>query len=113
MRAFLVEVKDSNHNGGGQMGKFKFLIAIGLSLVLLIFPLSGMAENPLPQNESADGHPWDDGNDEDESNPVDTANDTVPAAQLSRFDDPGFLFDKTWRTFASFLLTGNWYLFIR
>lgn len=95
------------------MGKLKFLIAIGLCLVLLIFPLSGMAENPLPQNESADGHPWDDGNEGDETSPGDTINDTIPDARLSRCDGPGLLTDKPLTAFMALLLTGKWRAFIR
>ncbi len=43
------------------MERVKLFIAVGLCVALMMVPLAGMAGNPLPINNSADGHPWDDG----------------------------------------------------
>jgi hypothetical protein len=92
------------------MEKLKLLIAIGLCVALMMFPLAGMAGNPLPVNNSADGHPWDDGDNstgpEDPENPSDTVVEVVNATAGP--DITG----KPLRSSVNVVFVWKWYLIL-
>lgn len=91
------------------MGKLKFLIALGLCMVLLAFPITGMAENPFPVGHNADGHPWDDntgGTKSDPGGPCDTT--TLTSAPVVRIAYKGKAPGKPLLSIMRFVLTGKW-----
>ena len=90
------------------MGKLKFVIAISLCAVLLAMPLAGMADNPLPTTNNADGHPWDDhsGNSQTPNNPGDTTRAVnIPAAKVFIL---GWSGNRLFLSTLRFGLTGKW-----
>jgi hypothetical protein len=66
------------------MEKARLILAIGLCVAVVMFPLAGMADNPLPSNDNSDGHPWDD---DDNSDLPDDPNDTLPNPQEVSLDE--------------------------
>ena len=95
------------------MGKSKILIAIGVCVALLLFPLSGMADTPLPNSGDDDGHPWDDGNqDDDSSNPADDPDNPEMEVTMANADEAVCQSASPVWYFASWLLTGNWFLLL-
>ncbi len=85
------------------MEKLKFLTAIGLCVVILLIPLMSAAENPLPVGTTSDGHPWDDGQGDDETAPGDQPGDTTIVVDLTRNDD-GSPFSEPRKAFEKFLI---------
>ena len=88
------------------MEKLKLFIAIGLCVALMMFPLAGMADNPLPNNDNSDGHPWDDG---DNSDNPDDPNDTLPDVEKIELDDD---YDKPLRCSTRIVFVWKWYLLL-
>ena len=88
------------------MEKGKLLIAIGLSVALMMFPLAGMAGNPLPINDSTDGHPWDDGDNTDV--PADSSDTLTDVCKASIGKDN----DRPLRCSARFFVVSKWYLLL-
>jgi len=96
------------------VAKLKLLLTIGLCVALISVPLTVIAENPLPISPSCDGHPWDDGEEGDESsNPEDTTTGVEPDMTDNEIDRDNLLDGKPLRAFIRFLMTGNWLLKIR
>ncbi len=88
------------------MEKLKLFIAIGLCVALMMFPLAGMADNPLPNDNNSDGHPWDDG---DNSDNPDDPNDTLPDSKEARLDNGDL---KPLRSSMQFVFVWKWYLLL-
>lgn len=96
------------------MAKLKLLLTIGLCVALLCVPLTVIAENPLPVSPSCDGHPWDDGNEGDESsNPGDTTIGTETDMTVNEVDEDAYLDGKPLRAFLRVIKTGIWLLKVR
>jgi len=97
------------------VAKLKLLLTIGLCVALLTLPLSAIAENPLPISSSCDGHPWDDGDEGDESSDpgIDTTIGTEPELTVKKVDERPLLEGKLLRSFIKFVLYGNWLIKVR
>ena len=95
------------------MEKLKLIVAIGLCVALILFPLSGMAENPN-EDQNNDGHPWDDGSsgggttnsgDDPGEEPQD---ETVEIGK----DEEAAKCGKPARAYISVALTKHWFLLL-
>jgi len=90
------------------MERVKLLIAIGLCVALMMLPLAGMAGNPLPVTNNADGHPWDDGDithqPGDPGDTLDTLIDITKCSAVGKFDD------KPGKSAFCFTIVWKWYL---
>jgi len=94
------------------MGKLKVLIAIGLCVALILFPLSGMAENP-DEDQNNDGHPWDDGTTgggttESGDNPDSEPQDEV----IGNAKDEAATCGKPARAYITAALTKYWFVLL-
>ncbi len=91
------------------MERLKLIIAIGLCVALMMFPLAGFAGNPLPTNDEMDGHPWDDG--DQSSEPDDPADTLVDEDAEVAPNDPD-LGNAEKSATVHFFTFGKWYLLL-
>lgn len=95
------------------MGKLKLIVSIGLCVALILFPLSAMAENPN-DDQSNDGHPWDDGaTGGGTTNSGDNPDEPVEDQALDNAkDEEAAMCGKPARAYISVALTKSWFLLL-
>ncbi len=91
------------------MERMKLIFALGLCVVLLMFPLAGFAGNPLPTGDEMDGHPWDDG--DSSSDPDDPADSLVNVDAENAPGVNGLVKPERSAT-VHFFTVGKWYLIL-